>query len=464
MDLSVYKKTHRRIRELNTFEAATAGSITEKLLHGGSERDRWYFVLDTEGEDDTTAGICANRVVLLGENRRVPAMNLPSYISYVTRAESGYHSVSELPEHGSIDAVYRVNDSTTGITTYYRYVIMGNGVEQYVPIRNNLKLIDGKATRVKDTGSTRQIDINLEFPKAYDAAALHYDQTTNAISHSKSLNSPVTVGQSGNAQPGFGETSVKVPYFTVNGTGHVTNAAPGDVNVTIPGTIGSAGSPGIATIGNSSTTIIASTSPRDPGTVTGAAGIAAADHTHHAEPITFTHINGGDVIYDLSAARELDLSKTIMATPPSNSPADGMILVAGQNSTTQWVPANAAFPCSLVAGTMEQPKDIQGTVTIALIENLTVDAIYMVQVYAELSLVNSLANLATTQTLTLSVGGQNISMNVPGSYTFDMPYQVNAHCMVKPSTGTVVINATVDAALHNYFRITPISVKASLLR
>ena len=191
MDSEIYKKTHKRIRELNQFDAEGSDPMFDLTL-GNAEA--WSFPVDTRFIDETGAAISpvptdkgtlrvtADQLAILGTNRKIPASHLPSYISYVETKDDTIAPYDPSVD-GDISKVYL--DKTTG--TFYRYIIKDNGTTGYYPITNNLTMVDGAGTVVTDARSpsnpkdTRKIDIALGTPLGTYPNVLGITQTDQLV-------------------------------------------------------------------------------------------------------------------------------------------------------------------------------------------------------------------------------------------------------------------------------------------
>ena len=132
MDPQIYKKTHKRIRELN----GLSDSEIDPLVTSVSPEITapWYFAADSA--EGGTAGIEASRVLILGPQRRVPAENMLSAISYLPpdgTAVVAVDTLAQLPAVGSIDKIYRIDHEPGCSVFYVRWVDRDSEDPPYIP-------------------------------------------------------------------------------------------------------------------------------------------------------------------------------------------------------------------------------------------------------------------------------------------------------------------------------------------
>ena len=422
MDSEIYKKTHKRIRELNQFDAEGSDPMFDLTL-GNAEA--WSFPVDTRFIDETGAAISpvpadkgtlrvtADQLAILGTNRKIPASHLPSYISYVETKDDTIEDYDPSVD-GDISKVYL--DKTTG--TFYRYIIKDNGTTGYYPITNNLTMVDGAGTVVTDARSpsnpkdTRKIDIALGTPLGTYPNVLGITQTDQLV-HGLS---GATAGSYPNDPPqtvGFGST-INVPVFTVNSTGHVTGAT--NATVTIPSTgIDDNGTPGIATIGASATSIGASNSPGHA-----SAGVSAVDHVHDAADLVITNFPvGSPYTYDMSGNVTIDFNQMLGSTIatavlPNTAPTGGKyILKANSNQQARWVNTDDFFVTTSISNATSGVTDIDNTDRgILSWSGLVANRLYLLTLEIGYRIVNppvsgSPVNLPTIDTISLQLNGAN---------------------------------------------------------
>ncbi len=500
MDPIIYKKTHKRIRELNEFTAAQGDPIASLVC--SSEAANWSAVID--GIDDTadmddSFRLPLNRLLLLSPNRKIPAALLPSFLSYQDRVVtkqyvSGSNDPREaLPapgdsDYGNMDVVYKV----TGIPgnepdALYRFALTDSlsyqyWYEAYHSLSSNLKFKNGDGTLVSDninpsTGMySRQIDVNIGDPQPHTANILElYDESSIVkLAHSLSSNvtrertSPDTTWPSSADDVDFG-SRFYIPYMTVDSvstsasTGHVENLIA--VDMRFPSTAAttelSTEQPGLVKIG---TDIRPIGSQIQAGTTsTGSAqpyiGVAAADHVHTMSSIEFEHANvpALPIIYNGVDPLEYDFNNILKATlPAAASSSDYLILVSqgisNQWRTTAWKSADYAFPTDTQKPTSEPsaraPMDGSSNyVDIQTIPSLTAEQLYLVTAQINVMLVNGSGNLPagpvpTMLELWLKLGnvGAVKKVNIPGTWTYsgyNLPWTGTVSWIVKLAPGQI---------------------------
>lgn len=379
---SVYHKTHRRINELRDLDLAYGEGSTDakigEMVRNAQFAAKWTLPVDyvpsennsaSEDELDYTLNITADRLILLGPNRKVPAAFLPSYISYLNAVVTGtLVSETEFDVHGepvtpSMDNVYY----DTLSHEYYRWVPQPTDPDdedtgKYCPIANGLQMVDGEGTVVNDSGTDyqRSIDLNLGTPAdPYDASvtdeplSIYNGQLVHrTLSNTMPANYMTRSGPGDNQTPGFGDEFI-IPHFSVTGTGHVYDNLTGTALVRMPSTPATDTVPGLVKIG---TTVTQVANASSAGTIpsSGYALVSAADHCHSADPITFTFgRQGDDVVYRMSEEKTVDFNKILLAKLPANDPAqlsgDPVVLGlnsvgTGNSSPSAWKTAMAAMP------------------------------------------------------------------------------------------------------------------------
>ena len=433
MDSEVYKKTHKRIRELNQFDAEGSDPLYDLVLGNASV---WNFPADTRYLDESGAAISpvptdngtlritADKLVVLGTNGKVPAVHLPSYISYID-TKAGTIPDYDPSVEGDVSKVYL--DRTTG--TFYRYIIKDNGTSGYYPIANNLTMTDGEGTVVTDARSpsspkdTRKIDIALGTP-------IGTYQNTLGITQSGQLVHGVS-GVSAGSYPGdqpqsvnFGDTFT-VPVFTVNSTGHVTGVT--TASVTVPSTgIDDSGTAGLATVG---TTVTSIGSTNDPGHAS--AGVSAVNHVHNAATLGITNFPvGSSYTYDMSGNVSMDFNQMLGSTSatsvlPNTSPSNGTyVLKANASQQARWVSKNDFFATASISNATSSVSNIDNTDPgILSWSGLVAGRLYLVNLEIGYRIVNPLVSgsadhLPTVYTLSMYLAGANYtarSFNVNAS-------------------------------------------------
>lgn len=469
MDSKVYKKTHRRIRDLNGF-AAESGDPLHFMF--GPERAKWCIPVDSANDDGSTGindsrRIPLDRVMLLAQNRLVPGINLPSYISRIGECET-YTSYGDLPGQGNIDTVYQVIKD--GISTFYRWIEdADNDTAAYVPIRNNYVVVDGEGDVVVDSGAdyTREIDVVIGNPSARRQHIL-------AVVSGKLVHTKSGVGDSAVSKPTqsavttFGDTFT-VPGFTVDSSGHVTSLS--ESTVTMPSTAASPNAPGLTRVGSLSDMHgVGTANAAGSASSGGYLLMAPADHAHSAAVLTFTNLPTGNVTYQMNSAATLDMKDTIGALPPANaqpSLAEGMFLAAtvqsGQDApSAYWTGAGQYFQQSLNASAAGSPDRV----------SVKPDTVYLVSADVVLTVVNPLGASATVSDIpniyecvfsfndSLSVSRKVL---VPGYTAYSLPFRTTISCLVKTagSQTVLVMSSQID---DNVFSVNCTRLVAQELR
>ena len=372
---NVYHKTHRRINELHRLDFVYSGSTEDEkiseMVRDGDFAARWELPLDyalAEGDSgydeelDNTLNITGNRLLILGPNRKVPAVFLPSYISYIDAVVTG-ELVSDTEFEVDGEAVTPDMDKVyfdTATTEYYRWVESDGNTSKFYPIPNAYQMVDGDGTTlVVNSGAdhSRQIDLNVGSPAdPYDASTADapleiYNE--QLIHRTISNYVPVYVSLVGpgiNQTPQFTGDEFRIPHFSVTQTGHVYDNSSATCTVMMPRTAATTSVQGLVKIGTSATKVSSSSLP---GTTSGSGYllVSAADHTHSADKITFTFGRGQDIVYDMSADKTVDFSDILLAKLPSNDPSQlsGDPVVLGVNSTGSGNASTTAWKTAMSA-------------------------------------------------------------------------------------------------------------------
>ena len=463
MDNEVYIKTHKRIRELNGFIAESGDPLNFMF---GAERARWSLPVDSTNTGSSTGindsrRIPMDRVLVLAQNRLVPGVNLPSYISRIDGCVE-VTSYADLPNPGSIDYVYKVREND--ITTFYRWVEDSDqGTAGYFPIRSNYVVVDGEGTVISDNDAayTREIDVAVGDPSAHNSKILAI--ANNRLVHTKSGvgNADVTVPTPATVTS-FGD-SFGVPSFTVDSSGHINSLT--ETTVTIPSTAASTSDQGLVRIGD-----VSDIQPVGPDNTIGTASsdgyilLAPADHAHSAAPVAFTNLPTGDISYRMSSPVTLDMKDTIMALPPSNAQnalVAGMFLSAttqsGNDWNTLWKTAGQYFQTTLNESANGSSSTLTDSGTGVQLKSVPVksNTVYLVSADMVLTVVNPLGAASTVSNLP-NVYECTFSFNdslsveravlVPGASSYSLPFKTTVSCMVKTaaSQSTLVLSARVD--------------------
>lgn len=347
-----YNQTHKRIRELN----GIADSEPLDYSVSAAITCPWYFVADSSNGD--TLGVCANRILLLGPQGKVPAENLRSAISYLPEDGEALvvvNTLDDLPEVGSIDKVYRIDHEPGRAPFYMRWAVTESGgttVSEYVHIATNVVYRNGEGTVMSDadvrTGlpeTTRKVDIRVGSPGSVNNTII--DIADGYLVHSKS-----GVGDSPVSSPGvqnvntFGD-GVKILELDVNATGHVTDLGYETVTVPVYGAGTNYG--GLVQAGeNSDVEPVGSALYAGDAVSVGHILLAAADHVHTASELSFTNLpiqNHSTVTYRMSANTGLNMTDLNIypASNMLNTMTDSLLLTKVSPSTSLWNTDRASF-------------------------------------------------------------------------------------------------------------------------
>lgn len=369
----------KRIGQITKLE----GSEITTLIKSKAEAAKWAMAVDyvvpdiepNEGEGDEpqvtaldkgTTYITMDRIGLLTASGLVPQNMLPNRVAdvkngtmsipssgtkwvFTEEGGTGTEYVNEDPTGSqvlaTIDTIYR-DKKTFGqraIYTQYRYVAVEETVGTpnesgvFVPIPNDLVMVDGEGTVVNDNAGayTRQVDINIGTPDrnavAANILAIQNHKLVHTVSGVIPPNDPPTkdVPRTQTNYPGFG-ASFNATSMTVNTTGHVTAAS--DVPITIPSTPARSGTAGLIKIGTDSDVQPISAN-NSIGTIPPSASdyvlVAAADHTHKAEKFILTNTNDGTKTYDGTNEVEYNFDYFLQAKLPVSGPSSaGLFLVS----------------------------------------------------------------------------------------------------------------------------------------
>ena len=486
MNQESYLKTHKRISELNPFTAESGDPVHELLVRDSGITEGaylWSAALDSETSSaDDTLRLGCERMAFLTPGGKVPARNLPSYISYIRGVDS-----YENPAHPeSIDYVYK--STAGGHITYYRWYEDADtpANSKYIPIANNLELVDGDGTRVVDNPGdgiyTRKVSIEIgepapaeQNPKRGSATSVLQVQTSRgALVHTTSGVPAGTYPASPNTAPGFGGV-VKVPVFDVNSTGHVTsvNDSAQTAKVTIPSTAADSSDPnnlvqGLVKVGTSASSI---SGTDDPGTYAPTPGgyveVSAYDHTHDASTLTLKNlphtVNGqvsyADIDYDMASDVTVSMGDVLHASVPSASPGGAdCIFDAPTTSTTAWDSVSDYWPDNMVYTSGTTEVDAQAK-PIGTLSDIPVGKPVLITLNAEISIyaapdAGSVRNLPDLYTATFTMCGVSRTVTIPAQYARSMAFPVSLSMIVIPSSSSPVM--TVDTA-------TVFSVKVNML-
>jgi len=471
MDPQIYKKTHTRIRELNGLPDSEIDPLVTSV--SPEITGPWYFVADsTEGD---TAGIEASRVLILGPQRRVPAENMLSAISYLPpdgTAVVAVDTMAQLPAVGSIDKIYRIDHEPGCSVFYVRWVDRDLEDPPYNPryawVATNVPLEKGDGTVISDVVvraglpyATRAVDINIGAPEARVNDILRISEsTTKRLVHSKS-----GVGDSGASAPGaqtiatFGD-AIKVPEYEVDSTGHVKNLTYSEV--TMPDTPASTANAGLVMVGQTSDIKqIGSSASIGTANTDGYMLMAPANHVHTASNLVFTNIPvSGSLEYQMSGDKTLDMLDLHIypATNNLNAIDANMMLTKVSANTSLWQPDRTAIATNSYSGgtgTYEIPAD--GTsVVMSHISNIAEPGIYLAT--AELGVFIGMAPVSGTPVnvpfeyaCELNMTGDPITRKFNFSGTHGIPTVVSGEYY---DTQRVTVSALLDLTSANAVDLT----------
>lgn len=387
----------RRISQLDEMEDSTLnGIVTIDTATKDSEykSTNWFMGVDYHDESDLTQDfgtkrIPLSRVALLNESRLIPAFMLPSHIDeaifgnmeyddethhycFTTTEAEGVTIKYGCPEQleGEIapraDAIYVDNDPETSPTIQYRYSASAN---KFAIIPQSVLLTNGNGTVVRQTGAVadntyeQHIDINIGSPftpsetETTDALKVLMLKD-NTLCHVKS---GVTANSYGTASDqselDFGGT-FKIPYFTVNDTGHISSAS--DVIITIPSTHASDTVYGIVTLDSTTNSeVVQVGTSNSAGTST---NVARADHVHKTSGL----ILGTASNFKYSPSSETDATITsthlltaLNITDISNQTA---VDVSNVDSSNKWTTASTNAQKLLKAKKSETTMSLESSV------------------------------------------------------------------------------------------------------
>lgn len=470
MDPQIYKKTHKRIRELN----GLSDSEIDPLVTSVSPEITapWYFAADSA--EGGTAGIEASRVLILGPQRRVPAENMLSAISYLPpdgTAVVAVDTLAQLPAVGSIDKIYRIDHEPGCSVFYVRWVDRDSEDPPYIPryawVATNVPLVQGDGTVISDVVvraglpyATRAVDINIGAPAARDSDILRFSY--QRLVHSKS-----GVGDSGASAPGtqtiatFGDT-IKVPEYEVDSTGHVKNLTYSEV--TMPDTPASTADDGLVMVGQTSDIKqIGSSASIGTANTDGYMLMAPADHIHTASKLIFTNIpvSGSERLeYQMSTEKTLNMLDLHIYPATNNLSAidPNMMLTKVAANASQWQSDRTAISTNTYSGTTgynEIPVDGTSAV-MSHISNIAEPGIYLAT--AELGVFIGMAPVSGTPVnvpfeyaCELNMTGDPITRKFNFSGTHGIPTMISGEYY---DTQRVTVSALLDLTSANAVDLT----------
>lgn len=461
MDPIIYKRTHKRIRELNQFEETQGGVDPIGTLMSSSVASKWctaFDARDSSVEPDDSYSVPLSRLILLSPNRKVPAAFLPSSVSsgelLVTRTYSGSGDPREcLPNvgeqyYGNMNLIFKVERSGQP-DAFYRYAYTDSmDIQEWYDVYHSLSdrhgFSNGQGTVVSDTinPSTgayhRQIDINIGTPAAHTDSILSITsrkpyKLVHTLSQNTNVDAPVPASEPALSFGG----SLYTPTLTVDSTGHVSSIV--QQSYTLPHTPAEKGTntdiAGLVRIGNSSTSIgtqksagHTSVDSEHPYIL-----VSAADHKHDMAKLAFVDSNA-DISYqgmtDVPGVGTIryDFNHIVQATLPSAPLSAGQFVLTADSATTQsnygstrWSTIDNALPNqeSIGSGTA-----VMRTVASSLgsIGSLVQDGIYLVTMNIMVEVTGgvgaqSVAPVPTLHELELTIGNHVEKITIPGSWT-----------------------------------------------
>ena len=457
MDQELYNRTHKRIVDLNPFSddgEDPCATLTRDTV------SQWVAPVDHEvtGAQNNSYAIPVDRLMILGPDRKVMAKNLPSFISYVGEVVNLNRAVA-----GDISKVYK--EVVNGIVTYYRY-LPDETVQlekRYVPIANNLKLVDGDGTVVTDqpsVGHSRKLDVDIAVPTAHVDTVLGISGGKLVHSLSAAFDAVAQSGTFPAVQPNTTNTDfsdASKNYFYVSkssfdSTGHLSEKF-ADSRIVFPATQSAPGTAGIVNI--------SATAPEPIGNNASAGNsasgiVSAADHIHSASVFQFTNYPSAGqlttVSYGMSDDRRLDFSNILGTGLPDQKSAVTEPRILSYNGTkSEWKSVAELF-------THQKAESSTGTTpvatntTVAAIGGLTAGYLYLIRLAGNFGLQpisgNDVQPRLSIYTVTVNMGGEIRKFNVNAANSTS-PQCFNV-CSIYLSTGTYVsITATCESGVVN---------------
>lgn len=337
---NAYKDSHKRINEFLRIpdDELTAKNdeitIADFITHT-YERDKWYTVLD--GDEDAAKRFILKRVAMLSDNGMIPASNLPSYIEYIAGCVDGEMKSDGFYVNGSkvtpdISILYRDTISHPDYISLYRWAyttVHPNGYFINCPV--SYRIVDGKGTTVIDVGTNSNLKryVNLVIgPIAADSSDPTGNNpiainSSNQLYHKIVLNGIKTTAEIdvNKTDTQFGET-FKIPYVSVNATGHTYMVSSNEV--TVPSTMATVANKGLVKISN--TVPLHISTSNTIGDI--ALGVALANHSHAAYTLNVYRDGTTDnkIKYDMSGAQSYDMTDILHTYLLSNSPVKENII------------------------------------------------------------------------------------------------------------------------------------------
>ena len=445
MDPLVYAKTHTRIRDLREFEADQGDPLG--AIVSTDEAKRWRTVFDNEEYENQglSYGIPLDRVLILSQNRKVPAAYLPSYVAFIGGIVDGGTYIPNSadprlflprpgdPDYGNMNLIYKVKRSGVGEPDiFYRYIYLdpatiSDWYEVYHSIPVNMKFINGNGTLVSDiidpsTGTySRRIDVNVGAPSAHSSNILALSGGTLVHTLSSSTSQP---GSTTAQTPAFGGT-FSVPRVTldtvtpVSTAGHVDSMS--DSEMTFPSSTATTGSAGLLTIG----TNIRPIGYTSAGT-TGSPVAAAADHVHSMAMLEFEHDGFTLLRYNGTTNLDFDFREILKASLPAAAAAtpDTYVLVSNgattnnQYGSTEWKPSDYMFASEFGSAAGTRTALNEQIAQLCTLSGITAGGLYMVNVDVNVQVTAGAGGPVTSvRTLRLIVGGIEKRVTIPSTYS-----------------------------------------------
>ena len=474
MDPIIYRKTHKRIRDLNQFEPGEETADPIGTLMSSAEAGNWHALFDanedSDGGDDAVHDesyrIPLKRMILLSPNRKVPAAFLPSSVSsgelIISRDYTGSGDPRQcLPnvgeEHyGDMNLIYRVCRPAHGgqpaqPDAFYRYAYTDTmHIDAWYDVYHSLSdrhgFSNGDGTLVHDGVNPdsglvhRQIDINIGTPTAHAGNVLALTSgTPRRLVHTLSQNANVDTAVPGPESTITFGGSFNTPTITVDSMGHTggivsqeygfpdtpaENGNGGDIAGLIR--IGT-GSTSIGSQKSAGTTVIDSTHPYIL--------VSAADHKHDMSSISFIDCNGnisyqgmtdvsgvGDITYDFNNILKARL-------PGTNDLFSDNVVLASTSATTstpgstEWNTIDYVLPNQTFTGTGTAAMlNERSPRSLGAFTNLASGYTYLVNLCIMVGVTNGagsqqLAPLPSLHELQITVGDQVLKYTVPGTWT-----------------------------------------------
>lgn len=207
----------------NSNNPVTSGGIYSALINKVNSDD-----IGTAAAKDYIGSVTKNSTDLVTSGAVYTAIdNLPEPMVFKGSLGTG-GTITTLPVDGS---------ATIGDT--YKVITAGTYVSQTAKVGDTF-ICDSKTTSAntwvlipsgdEPSGTVTSITLKATSPIAIDSSSAITTSGTRTLSHAVSGATAGSYGDSGNQTPGYGST-FKVPYVTVNATGHVTDISEHTVKI-----------------------------------------------------------------------------------------------------------------------------------------------------------------------------------------------------------------------------------------